>query len=216
MPDLVFQVEGAEVAKFAASPHINFKLRITNSHPGETIHSVALRGQVQLEVTQRRYTSEEQKKLRDLFGEPERWSQTLKSLLWTHVQVNASSFQSTTVIDVPVPCTFDFNVGATKYFYGLNDGEVPLCFLFSGNIYYSHDSNSALQIAPIPWDKEARFRLPIKLWREMMDTYYPQTAWLCLRRDVFERCYEYKVRHGLPTWEQTLERMLDAEEVVHP
>ena len=214
MPDLVFQLEGAAVAKFAASPHINFQLRITNSRPGETIHSVALRAQVQLEVTQRRYTSEEQKKLCDLFGEPERWSQTLKSLLWTHVQVNAPSFQSTAVIDVPVPCTFDFNVGATKYFYGLNDGEVPLCFLFSGNVCYSQEANSALQIAPIPWDKEAKFCLPIKLWREMMDTYYPQTAWICLRRDIFERCYHYKVQHGLATWEDMLERMLEAEEVL--
>jgi hypothetical protein len=216
MPDLAFQFEGAEVAKFAATPHINFKLRITNSHTGETIHSVVLRGQVQIEVTRRRYTFEEKQKLRDLFGEPERWNQTLKNLLWTHVQVNAPPFQGTTVIDVPVPCTFDFNIGATKYFYGLNEGEVPVCFLFSGSIYYRRQPENSLQVAPIPWDKEAQFRLPIKLWREMMDSYYPQTAWLCLRRDVFERCYDYKVRHGIPTWEQVFERMLEAEEIPRP
>ena len=48
----------------------------------------------------------------------------------------------------------------------------------------------------------------------MMDTYYPGSAWICLRRDVFERLYDYKVRHGIPTWEQTLESMLEAEETV--
>lgn len=213
MPDLMFQLEGSDVAKFAASPHINFKLRITNSNPAETIHSIGLRSQIQIEVTRRRYPKHEQEKLRDLFGEPERWSQTLKNLLWTHVQVNVPAFHGSTLLDVPVPCTFDFNIGATKYFYGLSDGEVPLNFLFSGTIYYSQHPGEMLQVAPIPWDKEAQFRLPIRVWREMMDTYYPQTAWICLRRDVFERCYEYKVRHGIPTWEQLLERMLEAEEV---
>jgi hypothetical protein len=42
----------------------------------------------------------------------------------------------------------------------------------------------------------------------MMDIYYPNSAWLCLRRDVFERIYQYKVERGIPTWEQALESML--------
>jgi hypothetical protein len=213
MPDLDFKMVGAEVVKFSASPQIAFKLQITNAHPAETIHSVALRGQIQIEVTRRRYTPEDQQKLRDLFGEPERWSQTLKTLLWTHVSVNAPPFQGTTLIDLPVPCSFDFNVGATKYFHGLGDGDVPLCVMFSGTVFYSQDGGT-MQVAPISWDKEARFRLPVKVWRDMMETYYPQSAWICLRRDVFERLYDYKVRHGIPTWEQALESMLEAEEAV--
>lgn len=213
MPDLDFKIVGAEVAKFSASPQIVFKLQITNPNPAETIHSVALRGQIQIEVTRRRYTPEDQEKLRDLFGEPDRWSQTLKNLLWTHVSVNAPPWQGTTLVDLPVPCTFDFNVGATKYFHGLGDGDVPLCVMFSGTVFYSQDGGT-MQVAPISWDKEARFSLPVKVWRDMMDTYYPQTAWICLRRDVFERLYDYKVRHGIPTWEQALENMLAAEETV--
>ena len=41
-----------------------------------------------------------------------------------------------------------------------------------------------------------------------MDVYYPNTSWIQLRRDVFDRLYEYKMRHGIPTWEQAVERML--------
>jgi hypothetical protein len=111
------------------------------------------------------------------------------------------------VVDLPVPCTFDFNVAATKYFHGLADGDVPLSFLFSGTVFYA-DADDDLQVAPIPWDKEARFRLPVKAWHEMMDIYYPNTAWLCLRRDVFESLYQYKVARGIPTWEQMLESIL--------
>ena len=212
MPDLGFQIDGAEVVALSATPTIAFQLRVTNADPRETIHSVALRCQIQIEVTRRRYVTEEQRKLGDLFGEPERWSQTLKNLLWTHVSVNIPPFQDTTVVEVPVPCTFDFNVAATKYFHGLAEGEVPLCVMFSGSVFYSLEGGN-MQVAPISWDKEARYRLPIQVWRDMMDVYYPGSAWLCLRRDVFERLYDYKVRNGIPTWEEALENMLAAEEV---
>ena len=213
MPDLTFRIESAEAAQLSAAPQIIFKLRITNRDPAEMIHSVVLRCQIQLEVTRRRYSTEEQEHLHDLFGEPERWSQTLRNLLWTHVNLNVPPFQAETVVDLPVPCTFDFNVGATKYFYGLDDGFVPLCVMFSGTVFYTRGSES-LQVAPISWDKETRFSLPVKVWHDMMDTYYPNSAWLRVRRDIFDRLYEYKVRHGIPTWEQALERMLEAEEAV--
>ncbi len=213
MPDLSFKVEGAEVAKFSATPLIAFKLSVSNANSGETIHSVALRSQIQIEVTRRRYTVEDQEKLRDLFGDPDRWSQTLRNLLWTHVNVNVPPFQGSTVVDLLVPCTFDFNVGATKYFHGLGDGDVPLCLMFSGTVFYAAPGEP-MQLSPISWEKETRFSMPVKVWRDMMDSYYPNTAWLCLRRDIFERVYGYKVRHGIPTWEQALEAMLLAEEAV--
>jgi len=211
MPDLSFQIEKAEPQRFTVAPTLLFKLRITNATPDETVHSVALRCQIQLEVTRRQYTPDDQGHLKDLFGEAERWSQTLKTMLWTHASVVAPAFTDNTLVDVPVPCTFDFNVAATKYFYGLADGDVPLNFLFSGTVFYA-DGEGNLQVAPIHWDKEARFRLPVKAWHEMMDIYYPNGAWLCLRRDVFERIYQYKVEHGIPTWEQALESLLPALE----
>jgi len=213
MPDLSFQIEKAEPQRFAAAPTLIFKLRIANSNPNETIHTVALRSQIQLEVTRRQYAAEDQRKLRDLFGEPDRWSQTLKTMLWTHASAVAPAFDTSIVVDLPVPCTFDFNVAATKYFHGLTDGDVPLTFLFSGTVFYANEEG-VMQVSPIPWDKEAKFRLPLKAWSEMMDIYYPNTAWLCLRRDVFERLYQYKVEHGIPSWEQALESMLPTTEGV--
>jgi hypothetical protein len=211
MPELSFRIEQAEPQRFTVAPTLLFKLRISNEVPDEVIHSVALRCQIQLEVTRRQYSAQDQEKLRDLFGETERWGQTLKTMLWTHASVVAPSFQASAAIDLPVPCTFDFNVAATKYFYGLEDGDVPLNFLFSGTIFYA-DGEGALQVVPIPWDKEARFKLPVKSWRDMMDIYYPNSAWLCLRRDVFERLYQYKVARGIPTWEELLENMLPSFE----
>ncbi len=45
----------------------------------------------------------------------------------------------------------------------------------------------------------------------MMDAYYPDSAWLSLRRDVFERLYNYKVKRGIPTWEMVLESLVPVE-----
>jgi hypothetical protein len=193
---------------------IAFQLQIKNAVAAETIHTIALRCQIQIEVTRRRYTPEEQERLLDLFGYPDRWSQTLRSLLWTNAAVVVPGFAGAyTVVDLQVPCTFDFNVAATKYFEGLADGEIPLNMLFSGTVFYAPE-DSYLQVAPISWEQEAKYKLPVKLWREMMDTYYPNSVWLNLHRDVFERIYRYKVQHGIPTWEQALEQVLDSEAVV--
>ena len=214
MPDLSFHVESATVVQFAAVPMIAFQLHITNSEPDEVIHTVALRCQIQIEVTRRRYATGEQERLLDLFGHPDRWSQSLRNLLWTHAAVVVPAFAgTTTVVDLQVPCTFDFNVAATKYFEGLADGEIPLNMLFSGTVFYAPE-DSPLQVAPISWEQEARYKLPVKLWREMMDAYYPNCAWINLRRDVFDRLYQYKIQHGIPTWEQALEKVLDSEAVV--
>jgi len=213
MPDLSFQIVGAEPQPFAAAPTLNFKLQVTNSVPGEPIHTITLRCQIQMEVSRRRYSCEEQYHLRDLFGQPDRWRDTLCNLLWTNTSAVAPSFEGSTQLDIPVPCTFDFNVAATKYFHGLTDGDIPLNFLFSGTAFYANGSG-ALQVAPIPWNKEAPYRLPVKTWQEMMEIYYPNSAWLCLRKDVFERLYAYKVDHAIPTWEQAVERLLASEVVL--
>jgi hypothetical protein len=205
MPDLRFAVEEAVATPNAAAPTLTFKLRITDAEM-QPIQSIALRVQVQIEPTRRRYTDAEQAHLQELFGEPERWSKSLHPLLWTNTSVNVPAFDGSVVVDVPVPCTFDFNVAVTKYIYGLDDGEIPTSLLFSGTVF--HAGRVGLQIAQIPWDREASYRLPVRLWKEMMDIYYPHTAWLCLQRDVFEKLYDFKSQHGLPTWEQTIECML--------
>ena len=211
MPELNFQLAGAQAVPYGAAPLLSFKLRVTNTGPEESIHTVVLRAQIQIEVTRRHYSSEEQSKLLDLFGEPDRWGQTLRNLLWTHAIVVVPPFAKETFVELQVPCTFDFNVAATKYFHGLADGDLPLNFLFSGTVFYP-DRNDQLQVAPISWEKEAKFKLPLKTWKDLIDHYYPNSAWLYLRRDVFDRLYQYKVRNGIPTWEQVIERVLAGTE----
>lgn len=211
MPELHFQIEGAEAVANAAAPLIALKLRITNLPDDEAIHSLTLRCQVQIEPARRRYESAEQEKLLDLFGTPDRWSRTVRPMLWMNTSVAVPGFSGTTVANLELPCTFDFNVASTKYFHALDTGEVPLCVMFSGTVFYN-GAGDALQVAQIPWDREANYRLPISVWKQMMDAHYPNSVFLCLQRDAFNRLSEYKMRHGIPTWEKAIERALAMEE----
>jgi hypothetical protein len=205
MPNLTFGVEAAEAIPFAASPTIAFRLRVTS----DAVQSIALRCQIQIEAQRRHYTSAERPGLRDLFGEPDRWSRTVRPLLWTHASVTVPEFSDSITVDVPVACTFDFNVAAAKYFHALQDDDVPLVFQFSGTIFYA-SPDGTMQIGQIGWDKEARFHLPARVWREMMDVYYPNSVWLRLSRDAFDRLHEYKQSRGMATWEQAIESLLPA------
>ena len=205
MPDLHFQIEEIVPASHAAIPQLNCKLRISNAEL-EAIHSIALRVQIQIEPVRRRYTPGERAHLKELFGEPEQWSKSLTPLWWTNANVNAPGFTGSAAVDLPLACTFDFNVAMTKYIYGLEGGELPISFLFSGTVFYM--GSMGLQIAQIPWDREARYHLRAQVWKEMMDRYYANSAWLCLPRDIFDQLYDFKSRHGIPTWEQMFERLL--------
>jgi Family of unknown function (DUF6084) len=206
VPDLDFQVDSVVPLRNAAAPTLAFKLNVTNS-TAETIHTVLLNCQFMLEVRRRRYNADEQDKLFDLFGKPELWDRSLRSLFWANIGVTVPAFTSSAIVDLKVPCTFDLNVAATKYFAGLEAGDVPLLLLFSGTIFYAGE-DQVLQVTQIPWEKEASYRLPVRVWREMMNIYYPNSVWLNLRRDVFDRLNRYKMRSGIPTFEQALERII--------
>lgn len=209
MPDLSFEVAGAEVPPFAAVPTLVFKLHIVNADAQECISSIALRCQLQLAVTQRRYSPQAQARLLEVFGEPKRWGETLRSLLWTTVSTVVPQFSESITVDLPVPCTYDFEVVSTKYFDALEDGDIPLTFLFSGTIFYEGEEGN-VQVGQISWSKEASYRLSVATWQAMMERYYPNSAWIRLHKDVFDLLYHYKATHGLITWEEVIEHLIQA------
>jgi hypothetical protein len=215
MPDLDFKVTGVEGAVHGIVPLLHFKLEVTNIPETETIQSVMLQTQIQIHPTLRTYAGGEKEKLSELFGAPEQWGQTLRARLWTHSNANIRQFAGRTETILSVPCTYDLNVAATKYFYALEGGEVPLLFLFSGTIFYE-GPDGRLQIQQVSWNKECTYRMPITIWQEIMDQHYPNSAWIPLERGVFDRLYEYRRRVGVSSWEQTIERLLASEPIEAP
>lgn len=211
MPDLRFRIGDVGSMPYAACPTIAARLHITNTPADELIQSISLNCQVQIQPLGRSYTAVEEAKLFELFGERERWGQTMKPLHWMNTVLKVAPFTGETALDLPLPCSLDFDVAANKFFYGLEAGSLPIIVMFSGTVFCTN-ADGAIAIAQIPWDREARFQLPVEAWKAALDAHYPGSAWLRLPRNVFDRLYLYKVARGIPTWEAVIDRLLDESE----
>lgn len=203
-----FSVLGAELIKGAAAPTMSFTLRVTDSTNIE-VYTIALTTQIHIDPAHRSYDAETKSKLIELFGEPHRWVSTTRSFLWTTVFTLAPSFAGATTFEMQVPSNFDLELAATKYFYSLPDGEVPLSFHFSGSIFYRAE-DGRIQLVQIPWATSVRFRLPVATWRKMVDYYYPNTAWVGVRRETLDLLMDHKARAGLHTFDACLTDLLAA------
>jgi hypothetical protein len=205
MSELSFTCIGARAERYALAPTIVFRLRVAESS-GETVHCLALRSQIRIEPLKRHYRDEEAERLVDLFGERSRWGDTMKPLQFAHVTLMVPGFTGAVEVDLPVPLTYDFDVATTKYFHGLEDGEIPFLLLFSGTMFLQGETGFSVE--QVPWDKEATFRLPVATWREAMDAVFPDAAWIRLRRDNLDALARFKSRLALPTWDDALEALL--------
>jgi len=210
--DLAFGVTGARVEPFAAVPTLLLRLRI-EAPGGERIHLIALRCQILIEARQRHYSASEAPRLVELFGEPHRWGSTLRSMLWTHVPLMVGGFERATEVDVPITCTYDLEVASTRYFRSLDDGEIPLLLQFSGTVFTKGDAGFSVE--QISWARETRYRLPVRVWHDLLERYFPGTGWIRLRRDSVDALQAFKSRRALPTWDDVVSTLL-AEAGVAP
>jgi hypothetical protein len=207
VPQLSFVVADAAAERYAAVPTLNFTLYIGRSGGGP-VRSILLDTQIQIAARRRPYGEAEQAWLVELFGTPDRWSTTLRTLLWTRTTLVVPPFTDATEVTLPVACSYDLEANAANYLSGLQNGDVPLEFLFSGSVFYT-GPGGLLQTARISWDREAEYRLPLEKWRAAMDRHFSGAAWLRLGRPTFDRLRAYKAEHGLRTLEDAVDRLIE-------
>ena len=215
MIELDFTAGEIAVAPRAAVPLLLLPLRIDASPPAVPVENVRLQAQVRIEATHRDYSPGEREHLAPLFGSAADWERSLRGLLWTHANLSVPRFAEACTVDLPLPCSYDFNIAATRYFHGLEHGEVPVSLLFSGSIFFRNEDGD-LQIAQIAHHKEASCRMPVRVWQAMMDRYYPDGVWLRLGRELFEALCDYQRRHGCATADEALRLLLAAEAEARP
>ncbi len=205
MAELSFDCTGARPDKFAIAPAMSMTLRISEV-TGQKIEAIALRCQLRIEPARRRYSAAEAQKLNDLFGDTERWADTLKPVQFANLSIMVPGFTGSTDIDVPIPLSYDMEIGSTRYFAGLDEGEVPLLLLFSGSVFGTADGKLVVQ--QVPWSKEARYRLPVTVWREAIDAHFPNSAWLRVSTRTLDELQRFKNSRALPTWDATVSALL--------
>ncbi len=205
MPNLSFKITDARADPYGAAPTILLNVTATES-TGAKIHAIALKALVRIEPQKRRYNHADEAHLAEVFGEPSRWGETLKPFTWTHISTVLPAFVDHYEVEIPVACTYDLEVAAGKYFHGLEDGEIPINLLFSGTVFST--IGPRLAVEPISWALESAYRLPVKVWQDTMDHYFPGDGWLRLPRHTIDALGKFKSREALITWEQAVEALL--------
>ncbi len=207
MAELTFGCTGAAAERYAATPTLRFDLTVTESS-GVRVHAIALRCQIRIEPHRRRYSAAEAARLHDLFGDTSRWADTVKPIQLATVTTMVPTFSALTEVGLAMPCTYDLEVASARYLQGLDDGTIPLLFLFSGTVFVAQGEGFSVEL--VPWSSEASYRMPVSVWRDMVDAHFPGSAWLRCSRETLDALSAFKAGHALPTWDATLAALLEA------
>ncbi|MGH3773318.1 MAG: DUF6084 family protein [Pseudonocardiaceae bacterium] len=207
MAELSFTCLDVQPERYAAAPTLLFRLRV-NGAAEQRVRAIALRCQIRIEPQRRGYGEQEAERLLELFGERGRWGDTLKPFQFANTSTVVASFTGSIEVNVSVPCSYDMEVAAGRYFHGLEDGEIPFILLFSGTVF--GDGEKSLWIEQVPWHAECHYRMPVEIWREMMDIHFPGSGWLRLRRDTINALADFRAARALPTWDDAIIAVLDA------
>jgi hypothetical protein len=205
-PEVEFAVLGARPVKYAAAPMLALDLQVTET-AGRPVYMLALSVQLMIEPARRAYDEAAHERLVELFGAPERWAVTTRSLVWSTLDVVVPAFTGRTTVTVPVACHYDLELAAAKYLDSLSDGEAPLALHFNGMVYYPGEQG-ALRIVLLPWSNSIGFRMPVRVWRETIAHYYPGTAWVGLRAETLHALQRAKLDRGLATLDDTVNALL--------
>jgi hypothetical protein len=200
--DYLFSVRDVVAEPYAVAPQLTARLRIDET-TGVPVHAIALRCQIRIEPHRRRYSPAQQEALLGLFGAPARWGDTLRSFSWLHCTATVPGFTGHTEFALRLPCTYDLEVIGTRYLRAVDSGTIPLTFLFSGTIF-----TRDFVVEPVPWACEATFELPVSVWRQMIDSYYPNSGWIRLGTDTLDALAAFRARHGLTSWDETIDKLL--------
>jgi hypothetical protein len=213
MTDLQFDIADVRAATDAASPAMVCRLEITDAG-GARIHGIHLHVRARIEPRARRYSPEEEARVRPLFGPPSQWDRSLRPLALAQITTVVPEFTGRTGIDLAIPCTYDLEVGATKYLHAIRDGHTTIRLLFSGTIFVASDRGFSVE--QVPWDREALCRIPSRLWTDVMDQHFPGCGWVRLRRETLDALLEFRTRQALVTWDDTIEHLLLAVRMQEP
>lgn len=209
--ELAFAVTDAARMPYAAAPTLSFTLRI-DAPAGAAVRSILLDTQIQIAARRRGYETGAEQRLLELFGPPTDWGRTLHTLLWARMTTIVPPFDGSTTVELAVPCSYDLEVAASRYFDALEGGTVPLEFLFSGTVFSGDGPGGSLQAQRLSWEQDAEYALPVAIWKETLERYFAGTAWLRVGKEHFDRLAAFKARNALASWDDALDALLVGEE----
>jgi Family of unknown function (DUF6084) len=208
IPEPGFEITGAAHVAFAASPTMLFSATATEPN-GFEVQSIGLTVQVMIDPARRGYDPDTRERLAELFGPPASWAPSTSGLAWARVAATVPGFSGSTAFGLEIPCTYDLEVAAAKYFYALADGQVPLTFHFNGNVFYRSPAGGQLQVVPVSWSNSAQYSMEVEVWRSMMAEHYPGGGWIRVQDGTLAALNQRRAARGLPSFDACVQELLE-------
>ncbi len=214
MSDLTFTILDVIAEPYSVTPRLTARIGITAADD-EPIQAIALRCQIRIEPLRRPYSDEEAEGLIDLFGPRQRWVNTQRTFLWQLSTAMVQGFTGATEVSLPLECTYDFEVAASKYLHALRDGVIPLLFLFSGTVFVQGERG--FSVRQVSWECEAQQDMPVTVWNDLVRIHYPNAGWVRLGHDTVAALAAYKSARGMLDFEDAVTTLLaEAPQVSTP
>lgn len=207
---LEFTILGAEPIEYSATPGVRFHLHVSEPE-GREVYTIALSSQIHIDPARRTYDDATRARLVELFGAPERWGATTHSFQWARVESLVPTFTGSTAFTLELPCTYDLEVAASRFFHSLPDGNVPLTFHFNGTVLYS-GAEERLQVVLVPWSCSSRWSMPVEVWKRTIAAHYPGGGWIRLTEETLEQLSQHKAERGQHTFDDTVRTLLHGRE----
>ena len=105
-----FAVLDVAPTPYAAAPQLTARLRIEETHRRAGARDRAALPGAHRAAAPAATTTADEPGLRALFGDRDRWPQTLKPFQWMQCHTTVQGFTGSTEVDLALPCTYDFDV----------------------------------------------------------------------------------------------------------
>ena len=208
MTELTFTVLDVVPEPYAAAPNLTARLRIEEAGRRARCTRSRCAARCGSSRSAAATTDAEAAGLLDLFGDRERWAETLRPFLWMQCTTMVQGFTGSTEIDLPLPCTYDFEVAGVTYLHALRDGEIPLVLLFSGTVFTRGAPASASSRCRGTARRATGCRS--RCGGRLMDAVLPRRRVDAAGPRHARRARRLPARPGLTTWDDDVDGLLAA------
>ena len=159
------------------------------------VHAIALKCQIRIEPQRRRYEPAEEDRLLELFGETRSGATRCGRSCGPTSPPRSPAFTGATTIDLAGRVHLRLRGRRQRSTSTPSTAAtIPLVLLFSGTAFTQGDAGFAVE--PVAWHEEATYRLPVAVWRDVMDLYFPNSGWLRVDRDTLDAPAALQGRRG--------------------
>jgi Family of unknown function (DUF6084) len=65
---------------------------------------------------------------------------------------------------------------------------------------------------PVSWSRTAQYKMPVSVWRAMIEEHYPGGGWIRLHESTLAALNRRRAGHGLPSFDACVSELLELQD----